>query len=134
METQQTHKALLCALCQIEHDNAASVPAMIWQIIGNDAILEGFNEAMSRLTEGGIENALGAVMSEYSSPVVLKRLLESARTGRVIAYECVRTLRAGPGTYRLITVMRPTDDDRVILYAIPLERLDAERVCRTEAT
>jgi len=125
LETQQTHKALLCALCQIvTHDNAANtVPALVWQVVGDDAILEGYNEAMERLTEGGVEGALGAVMSEFAGPTVLQHVLHCARTGEMVSYESVRAMRSGPGTYRLITTLYPVGDGRVVLYACPLERI-----------
>ena len=128
LDTSQTHEALLCAFCQLEHDNTAThIPALTWQTLGNDAVLTGYNQAMVHLTEGGIRDALGTTISEFSCDASRRLLLESVRTGMPVAFEIVRKLRTGPGVYRMTTVFHPDADGRVVMYMIPIARLDAER-------
>jgi len=113
--------------CQVlAHNTADNIPALAWQVVGDEAILVGYNAAMERLTCGGIETALGVPISEFSDPEMCNRLLAVERTGQAVIFESVRKLRTGPGTYRFITVMCPDAGGRVILYAQPLEQLEVE--------
>ena len=128
MDTTQTHEALLRAFCQLgHHSTCITVPALVWQTLGNDAILIGFNQAMVELTDGGIETALGTTISEFSCEASRRLLFESVRTGAPVAFEIVRKLRTGPGVYLMATAFCPGADGRVVMRTIPLARLDAER-------
>ena len=100
-----------------------TVPSLVWQPLGNDAVLVGYNEAMCKLTEGGIENALGTASSEFCGERVQWYVQACAQTGQPVMYEVVRRMRTAPGVYRFLALLCPGDDGLVRLYTCPVERV-----------
>ena len=99
-----------------------SVPTLAWQAVGGDAILTGYNDPMIKWTGGNIEKALGKAASDFLRPATLNRLTRCIETGCPALYDSVRRLASSGERWHMLT-LAIHDDDRILIYSQPLERM-----------
>ena len=103
------------------HDAPERLPTSTWQLLGNDAILVEFNEALWELTGGAICRALGMASSDSMPLPIHALLMACACDGRTRICESVRQYECG--TYRLLALYRREGGCVVECLAL-LERLE----------
>jgi superfamily I DNA/RNA helicase len=100
------------------------VPMMVWQPVGDDAVLVGYNEAAIQFNPR-IAELLGEASSEIGGTVFHAGLIHVLREHSCLLTEAVRCLYGGAGTWRLLRLIHWREEDQtVIVQFIPLERVD----------
>lgn len=123
MEVEVRNEAAFVTLLEhcVRESCALDKPAMTWQVVGDDAILVGFNQKMVELTGGGIEKALGVSARGWCDDVEVERVLQCDKTQCILICESMHSFRTCDRVMHLISLLHPLGDSQVMLYLYPLQ-------------